>query len=181
MASLGGYGDPVTRLLSAAGNNDVEGVKEALAHGADVNVCDRGGDTAAHLAARGRCLGVLLTLARWPGVDLRLGNGEGNTPLHLACSAGSGSQPVAVVQDARCAALLVSEEHLAVNAVNGRGDTPLMYVPTRGGGGRGCPAMASPCTCRMGVAASHVVPGVEAWASGCLGMRRDEGVGVGAS
>ena len=128
MAAQGGYGDPVSALLTAARANSVEDLRAALVQGADVNACDRAGDTAAHVAARGRCADALLALVRVPGLDLGLGNGAGNTPLHAACSAGGASLPVGVAQDARCAGILVAEAPGTVNAVNGAGDTPLMCV-----------------------------------------------------
>jgi hypothetical protein len=140
MAAQGGYGDPVSALLTAARANSVEDLRAALVQGADVNACDRAGDTAAHVAARGRCADALLALVRVPGLDLGLGNGAGNTPLHAACSAGGASLPVGVAQDARCAGILAAEAPGTVNAVNGAGDTPLMCVtlPARCTTARSC-------------------------------------------
>jgi acyl-CoA-binding protein len=68
----GGYGDAITSealLLAAAGDNDVEKVREMLGAGVHVDFADESGQTALHLAAdRGsiECLKVLLEIGANP-------------------------------------------------------------------------------------------------------------------
>jgi len=103
-------------LREAAGNDDPEGIDEALARGAKIDVTDMVGRTALHWAAgRGRVAATrhLLQL----GARVKLADNQ-QTALHLL--ADSGSREGAVLVE-----LLVQAAPWALTATDSLGNTPL--------------------------------------------------------
>jgi ankyrin repeat protein len=77
----------MSRLLGAAGFNQIEVVRELLAEGIDVNIKNTYGYTALHEASiNGHPEMVKFLIAN--GADITITNNDGNTPLHFAARYG---------------------------------------------------------------------------------------------
>lgn len=104
------------RLLSAAKDDDAEGVKGWLKHGAGVDARDDDGETALMWAAKLGNLKVARELIEG-GAGLEERNQEGETALHLAAWRGSAN----VIED-------LARAGADVNAKEATGWTPLMVA-----------------------------------------------------
>jgi len=78
-----------TPIMIACQKNDNPMCIMLLDKGASVRSIDKNGESALHHASRGRCLACVRTLIRQPREDLDRQNFIGDTPLHVACQAGS--------------------------------------------------------------------------------------------
>lgn len=98
---------------------------------ADINTCDKNGNTPLHLASYWGHLRIVHYLVRKKAKVTSLNN-DGNTPLHVACCTSRGDQRV-IVQDhlTRGAKLGIVQDLLingakhGINWVNNAGNTPL--------------------------------------------------------
>ena len=114
----------MTPLHEAARENNVEVAKLLLAHSANVDSTDRGGQTALHYATAWNSVDVAkLLLANSANVDST--NGIGETALHFAAS----ENRVDVAK-----LLLAHSANINATAVNGRykGLTPLQVAEEKG-------------------------------------------------
>ena len=111
-------------LLAAARSGDVEGVRAAIAAGADVDAARPDGLTALHIAADRGHSGIVRALLRAGAAiepQTRIG---AYTPLHLAARSGHGDIVRALLEsgsdpDARTTNSSVTPLHLAAQAVRG--------------------------------------------------------------
>ena len=76
--------------MAAAESGGVDVVRAILEAGANVNALDIRKTHAAHYAAKGGHFEVLVMMAGY-GSDFNQTNAEGNTPIHLAATNGSGA------------------------------------------------------------------------------------------
>lgn len=108
------------QALSYAEIGDVEGLKQLVESGLDLNLC-RGllGYTCLHHACNRGRVDVVHALLRY-NVNVNAKNDADETPLHLACYNGR----LLVVE-------LLIDEQADINAVNQYGETPLIYASKR--------------------------------------------------
>lgn len=77
-------------MIDGARFGDLDDVKEALAHDADVNAVDVEGRTALHMAAANAYESIARVLLE-AGANTEAANESGNTALHWGCVGGSAS------------------------------------------------------------------------------------------
>ena len=116
----GSEGGEEVSLYQLCDRWEVEGVREALASGQQVN--QRGGDrgwTGLMLAASSGHASILQLLMNQPGLDVNLTDGSGRTALHLAC--------YKTFEDVGIVKLLLAHPSLTcLNARDSSGGTPIM-------------------------------------------------------
>lgn len=109
---------PDAMLRTAAQTGDEEGVREAIAAGADIHSRNEFGATAVHLAAAANCPRMTNMLVKEFGADISMTKNWGDTALHWACSEGH----------AEMVKLLINELGADPNVQNHTGATPLHYA-----------------------------------------------------
>ena len=99
-------------LFDAISSYDLNGVRNALDLGSDVNAVGENGDTPLHAAVIDRDYNIIYFLIK-RGADVNAVNRNGDTPLHYA-----------LLENDITGVRLLLENGADVNAVNRNGDTP---------------------------------------------------------
>lgn len=109
---------PDAMLRTAAQTGDEEGVREAIANGADIHGRNEFGATALHMAAAANCPRMTAMLVKEFGADVSITKNWGDTALHWACSEGH----------AEMVKLLIVELGADPDIPNHTGATPLHHA-----------------------------------------------------
>lgn len=110
---------PNGSLLKYAKDGNIVDVREAIINGADINTQDTDGNTALHLAIKGKHISLLIELLKKERINIEIRNNKGLTPLFCA------------VQDDLpeiVKALLSANANMNLRSISQSNCTPLIYA-----------------------------------------------------